>query len=713
MLNRSSSPVQVNLTQDVNENVNSVIHRDDGSAWVFYSPTGGTTLHARLTDAAGTPTGGEISFDLPAVPVTSVLIGSQPVLLGDGTFVILTTTSGVSGAVNSLQHYSAAGQALGSPTMIPTPSFSSVPTLMSRPDGGFDMLQSVGTLPAGSTFPTYTTILRSYSPSGQFQSQTQIGGQTTYDPRESEAFTSTGDRIFYSPADETILLPGATSPVRVSIPGLSPDSDPTISAQLECLQVAPDGSVYVAVTASQATVDFSNNAFTFTTTRDELAIFHVQANQPATTVATISGPTGISQNARLGIYGTDLALLGDNTFAIETESSDSSDTTLRQYSLSGVELDQQVIASTWPHPSLEVLPGNSIALVYSQVPGPGGPHVSVERLSENTARLPTHNDFNGDGMSDVFWRSVGGSLVDWTMNGSTITSGQVLTSNGQAVSVESSWQVAGIGDFNGDGMADVFWRNADGSLVNWTMNGSTITSGQALTSDGQALVLDSSWHVLSTDDFNDDGDADIIWQSSSGALYEWTMNGSTVTSGPAVTSNGQALTLDTSWHVVATGDFNGDGDADIIWQNTSGVLDEWTMDGSTVTSGPAVTSNGQAITLDSSWHALGTGDFNGDGNDDIIWQNTNGALYEWMMNGSTITSSEAPTSNGQVVTPDASWHVAGIADFNHDGHADLLWQNDSGSLLDWTMNGSTIASGQNLTFQGQAVNPIVGWTTQH
>ena len=34
-----------------------------------------------------------------------------------------------------------------------------------------------------------------------------------------------------------------------------------------------------------------------------------------------------------------------------------------------------------------------------------------------------------------------------------------------------------------------------------------------------------------------------------------------------------------------------------------------------------------------SWKAIGTGDFNGDGHSDILWQNTNGQAAIWEMNG--------------------------------------------------------------------------------
>ena len=80
----------------------------------------------------------------------------------------------------------------------------------------------------------------------------------------------------------------------------------------------------------------------------------------------------------------------------------------------------------------------------------------------------------------------------------------------------------------------------------------------------------------------------------------------------------------------------------------------------------------------SSWHILGTGDFNGDGRNDILWQNDNSQLTDWMgqPNGSFVDS-------GLTINPGGGWHVAGTGDFNGDGRTDVLWRNDSGRVTDW------------------------------
>ncbi|HEY3621963.1 MAG TPA: hypothetical protein VGL12_06130, partial [Roseiarcus sp.] len=55
-----------------------------------------------------------------------------------------------------------------------------------------------------------------------------------------------------------------------------------------------------------------------------------------------------------------------------------------------------------------------------------------------------------------------------------------------------------------------------------------------------------------------------------------------------------------------------------------------------------------------SWHAIGTGDFNGDGFSDIEWQNANGQAAVWDMNGNTRTGGGAISP-----TPGSSWRAVG------------------------------------------------------
>ena len=53
------------------------------------------------------------------------------------------------------------------------------------------------------------------------------------------------------------------------------------------------------------------------------------------------------------------------------------------------------------------------------------------------------------------------------------------------------------------------------------------------------------------------------------------------------------------------------------------------------------------------WHIEGTGDYNGDGNDDIVWRNDNGTVATWEMNGAQIGATH---DYGAVP---ADWHIDG------------------------------------------------------
>jgi hypothetical protein len=56
-----------------------------------------------------------------------------------------------------------------------------------------------------------------------------------------------------------------------------------------------------------------------------------------------------------------------------------------------------------------------------------------------TSSIPHRTDFNGDGKSDILWRNTDGSVETWLMNGSTVTAANLVTPNSI---VDSSWKIA-------------------------------------------------------------------------------------------------------------------------------------------------------------------------------------------------------------------------------------------------------------------------------
>ena len=106
----------------------------------------------------------------------------------------------------------------------------------------------------------------------------------------------------------------------------------------------------------------------------------------------------------------------------------------------------------------------------------------------------------------------------------------------------------------------------------------------------------------------------------------------------------------------------------------------WLMDGATPIAQSGVGSNPGP-----SWHEKATADFNADGMADILLQNDNGQAAIWLINGLTSIA-----ETGVSATPGPSWHIKDAGDFNADGKADILWQHDNGQAAIWLMNATTV-----------------------
>jgi hypothetical protein len=227
-------------------------------------------------------------------------------------------------------------------------------------------------------------------------------------------------------------------------------------------------------------------------------------------------------------------------------------------------------------------------------------------------------------------------------------------------------------DFNADGMSDIAWRDSSGNAAVWLMNGN-----QLLQAGGLGQADPNLWKIVGQRDFDGDGKADLLWNdTSSGQVAIWFMNGAQVSQYASAPSA-------PGWTVVGTGDFNGDGKGDILWEDANRDLAIWLMNGAQVLQAATIG------TLPSGWNVVGTGDFNGDGKTDILFQN-GGSVAAWFMNGVQVLQyANLPGTT-------AAWSVVGTGDFNGDGYGDILWRDTGNNLGMWLMQGTAISQAAGL-----------------
>ena len=87
-------------------------------------------------------------------------------------------------------------------------------------------------------------------------------------------------------------------------------------------------------------------------------------------------------------------------------------------------------------------------------------------------------------------------------------------------------------------------------------------------------------------------------------------------------------------------------------------------------------------------------DFDGEGHSDILWRNADGSVSTWSTSGTGASDGvRQDTFDGRA---DVAWRIVDTFDWNGDGRADILWRNQNGNVSLWT--------GQASGFQQNAFN---------
>jgi len=229
-------------------------------------------------------------------------------------------------------------------------------------------------------------------------------------------------------------------------------------------------------------------------------------------------------------------------------------------------------------------------------------------------------------------------------------------------------------------------NSADLQISGSTVLGRNLATGMWTMSrhDGSGIINreigiwtpDKSWSYISTGDFNGDGQADLFGVDQRGELYVSLINDA-ILNGEAtlqVQSYGNWGTQ-VAWVDVRIGDFNGDQLADVAVRNST--TGRWVVGANTgeqfslAVAGTWPTSR--------TWVDVRVGDFNGDGSDDLIGRDLHNG--RWMLAESD--GQAQPTFTYAYYAEWSSsvdWRDVTVVDLNHDGRDELLARNASAQV---------------------------------
>ena len=185
----------------------------------------------------------------------------------------------------------------------------------------------------------------------------------------------------------------------------------------------------------------------------------------------------------------------------------------------------------------------------------------------------TPGDFNGDGISDLLWFNPLLSKVGlWTMtataNASSASGGMTRTGL-STYNVTPGYFVGAVGDFNGDGYADLVFTSANRDLWLWTNNHQGGWTSTRINNSNYP----SQWQLIGAGDVDGDGYDDLLWLDPSDCKFGyWTMRGATVT-------GYHTVNIACGYYPVSVGYYTPSNRLSIIWTSPAGDLYIWDSTG--------------------------------------------------------------------------------------------------------------------------------------
>jgi len=306
-------------------------------------------------------------------------------------------------------------------------------------------------------------------------------------------------------------------------------------------------------------------------------------------------------------------------------------------------------------------------------------------------------DFNGDGKLDIVWATPYAFTGPVPPGSAPPTKLKMWLGDGNGfTSVNigdnaAGWAVSGAGDIDGDGKSDLLLLNAAlRYFAYWTMDGARVAGYSAVFARPVDTVL------ATTGDFNGDGKLDLVWEKLEGGDSMWLGSGTGFQSMPLYARRAPTEAF------IASGDVNADGKSDLLVSGFFGRLTYAIMDGAKVTLLSPQFERPAGFTRPI------PGDYNGDRKLDLIWERSwDRTLVYWQGDGSGFSPSPVGGYSPGWQPVNVARRVPTRGDIDGDRRSDLVLVNDAlGLTAYWAMNGARVIRYSDVFTSPQGHRPM-------